>query len=71
MSARAERGRVSNIPEPDPTASNLYAALMARGVIKLKATTTSDLDSLPRYRIPDDVSPLDALLAEREREPES
>ena len=45
--------------------SKMYAPLVAKGLIRLKATTTSDLDQLPRYDVPDDVSPLDLLLAER------
>ncbi|MEV4767867.1 hypothetical protein [Micromonospora humida] len=39
---------------------------MASGVIRLKATTTSDLDRLPHYDVPPQVSPLDLLLAARE-----
>jgi hypothetical protein len=38
---------------------------VARGLIRLKATTTSDLDSIPQYAVPTDVSPLEILLAER------
>jgi hypothetical protein len=45
--------------------SGRYAALVARGLIRLKAVTTSDLDSVPQYRMPGEIDPLDALLAER------
>ncbi|MGC4806581.1 hypothetical protein [Micromonospora sp. DT233] len=45
-----------------------YSSLVARGVIRLKATTTSDIDRLPRYDVPPDVSPLDLLLADREKD---
>jgi hypothetical protein len=38
---------------------------VAKGLIRLKATTTADLDQLPLYEIPADVSPLDLLLAAR------
>ena len=33
--------------------------------MKLKGTTTSDLDRIDEISLPDDVSPLDLLLAER------
>ena len=42
-----------------------YESLVARGVIRLKTTTTNDLDRLPRYDVPAGVSPLDLLLADR------
>ncbi|HEU4422191.1 MAG TPA: type II toxin-antitoxin system Phd/YefM family antitoxin [Pilimelia sp.] len=42
-----------------------YSPLVAKGLIRLKATTTSDLDRLPRYDVPADASPLDVLLAAR------
>jgi antitoxin (DNA-binding transcriptional repressor) of toxin-antitoxin stability system len=43
-----------------------YSPLVAKGLLRLKSTTTSDLDRLPRYATPVEVSPLDLLLAERE-----
>ncbi len=43
-----------------------YAPLIAKGVIRVKPTTTRDLDQIPGYAVPEDVSPLDILLAERE-----
>lgn len=45
-----------------------YASLVAKGTIRLKATTTSDLDRIPQYPMPPDVSPLDVLLAERAKD---
>ncbi|HEX6470022.1 MAG TPA: type II toxin-antitoxin system Phd/YefM family antitoxin [Streptosporangiaceae bacterium] len=47
---------------------NRYSSLVARGIIRLKMTTSSDLDRLRQYDIPADVSPLDILLAEREED---
>lgn len=41
-------------------------ALMAKGLIRLKKTTTSDLDRIPRYDFPSDASPLEVILAERD-----
>lgn len=43
-----------------------YSSLVAQGVIRLKSTTTSDLDRLTHYDVPVNVSPLDDLLAARE-----
>jgi antitoxin (DNA-binding transcriptional repressor) of toxin-antitoxin stability system len=74
MFARVERGETIEVTRHGeviavllPGAGSLgrYAPLVAKGLIRLKATTTSDLDQLPHYEIPDDVSPLDILLAER------
>ncbi|MCO6004681.1 type II toxin-antitoxin system Phd/YefM family antitoxin [Actinoallomurus purpureus] len=45
-----------------------YSTLVARGLLRLKSTTTNDLDRLPRYAAPADVSPLELLLAEREED---
>ncbi|MFY1625731.1 hypothetical protein ACN261_08615 [Micromonospora sp. WMMD723] len=42
-----------------------YESLVAGGLIRLKATTTNDLDRLPRYDVPAGLSPLDLLLADR------
>jgi len=42
-----------------------YARLMTKGLLRLGATTTSDLDTLPKVRVPGGVEPLDVLLAER------
>ena len=43
-----------------------YAPLIARGIIRIKPTTTKDLDQIATYTVPEDTSPLDILLAERE-----
>jgi len=43
-----------------------YAPLIARGIIRIKPTTTRDLDKLPSYAAPEGASALDILLAERE-----
>jgi antitoxin (DNA-binding transcriptional repressor) of toxin-antitoxin stability system len=59
-------GKVIAILLPGSGALGRYAPLVAKGIIKLKATTTSDLDRIPQYDVPPDVSPLDLLLAERE-----
>jgi antitoxin (DNA-binding transcriptional repressor) of toxin-antitoxin stability system len=45
-----------------------YSPLVAKGLIRLKATTTSDLDRITHYTVPADVSPLDLLLAGREED---
>ena len=43
-----------------------HALLVAKGYVRLKSTTTADLDRLPHYEVPNDTSPLDLLLADRE-----
>ena len=43
-----------------------YAPLIAKGIIRLKPTTSRDLDQMPGFAVPGDASPLDILLAERE-----
>ncbi|MET8091204.1 type II toxin-antitoxin system prevent-host-death family antitoxin [Micromonospora sp. NPDC005220] len=74
MFARAEQGETIEITRhgkviavllPGSGALGRYAPLVAKGVIKLKATTTSDLDQVPRFALPDGADPLDVLLAER------
>jgi hypothetical protein len=42
------------------------APLIAGRVIRIKPTTTGDLDRIATYTVPEDTSPLDILLAERE-----
>ena len=73
--ARVERGEAIEVTRHGKTIAVVvpgtgvlgrYAPLIARGVIRIKPTTTMDLDQIPRYAVPDDVSPLDVLLAERE-----
>jgi antitoxin (DNA-binding transcriptional repressor) of toxin-antitoxin stability system len=58
-------GKVIAVLLPGSGALGRYTELVAKGAIRLKATTTSDLDRFPQYDLPADVSPLDILLAER------
>ena len=61
-------GKVIAVLLPGAGTLGRYADLVARGVIRLKATTTSDLDRIPRYTIPADASALDLLLTERAKD---
>ncbi len=54
------------LPGSGPVAR--YSHLVAEGKIRLKAATSADRARLPHYRVPDDVSPLELLLAEREED---
>lgn len=72
--ARVERGEAIEVTRHGKTIAVVvpgsgvlgrYVPLIARGIIRIKPTTTRDLDQLPSYAVPDDVSPLDVLLAER------
>ena len=45
-----------------------YSPLVAKGLIRLKAATTADLDRMPSCDIPADASPLDLLLEARAEE---
>ena len=58
-------GKVIAVLLPGAGALGRYTDLVAKGIIRLKATTTSDLDRLPQYSVPTGVSALDVLLAER------
>jgi antitoxin (DNA-binding transcriptional repressor) of toxin-antitoxin stability system len=58
-------GKVIAILLPGSGTLGRYTDLVARGSIRLKATTTSDLERLQRYAAPAGVDPLDILLAER------
>ncbi len=58
-------GKVIAVLLPGSGTLGRYSQLVAKGAIRLKATTTSDLDRIPRYDMPADASPLDVLLAER------
>jgi prevent-host-death family protein len=73
--ARVERGEAIEVTRHGKTIAVVlpgsgvlgrYVPLIARGIIRIKPTTTRDLDRLPSYAVPDDASPLDVLLAERE-----
>ncbi len=61
-------GKVIAVLLPGSGTLGRYTDLVAKGIIRLKATTTSDLDQIPRYATPADASPLDLLLAERAEE---
>lgn len=58
-------GKVIAVLLPGSGTLGRYSDLVAKGIIKLKATTTSDLDQIPRYSTAAGASPLDVLLAER------
>jgi prevent-host-death family protein len=73
--ARVERGEAIEVTRHGKTIAvvvpgsgvfSRYVSLIARGIIRIKPTTTRDLDQLPSYAVPGDASPLDVLLAERE-----
>ncbi|HET8662018.1 MAG TPA: hypothetical protein VFM55_23885 [Micromonosporaceae bacterium] len=61
-------GKVIAVLLPGSGTLGRYTSLVARGAIRLKATTTSDLDRIQRYTVPPEASPLDILLAERAEE---
>jgi prevent-host-death family protein len=72
--ARVERGEAIEVTRHGKTIAVVvpgsgvlgrYAPLIASGIIRLRPTTTKDLDRLPSYAVPAGVSPLDVLLAER------
>lgn len=74
MFARVEQGETIQVTRhgtviavllPGSGHLDRYSSLVAKGLIRLKATTTSDLDRLPHYDVPPDVSPLEMLLATR------
>ena len=74
MFARVEQGETIQVTRHGkviavllPGASGLgrYSSLVAKGLIRLKATTTGDLDRLPRHDVPADANPLHLLLASR------
>ena len=62
------RGTVIAVLRPGPGTWGRLSDLAADGAIRLKATTTSDLDRIPRYTTPADARPLDLLLAERDED---
>jgi antitoxin (DNA-binding transcriptional repressor) of toxin-antitoxin stability system len=58
-------GQVIAVLFPGSAALGRYAPLVAKGLIRLKATTTTDIDRIPIYDVSGEVSPLDLLLRER------
>ena len=58
-------GKVIAVLLPGATGLGRYAPLVAKGLIRLKATTTADLARMPSYDVPSDASPLDLLLEAR------
>jgi antitoxin (DNA-binding transcriptional repressor) of toxin-antitoxin stability system len=58
-------GKVIAVLLPGSGGLGRYTQLVARGLIRLKATTTGDLDRMPTYDVPAEASPLDLLLAAR------
>lgn len=60
------RGRVIAVLLPGRTTFAPYALLATKGLIKLKSTTTRELDRITKITVPEGISPLDLLLADRE-----
>jgi antitoxin (DNA-binding transcriptional repressor) of toxin-antitoxin stability system len=58
-------GKVIAVLLPGSGGLGRYSPLVTKGLIRLKATTTADLDRIPRYDVPAHVSPLELLLAAR------
>lgn len=74
MFTRVERGEAIQVTRhgsviavllPASGALDRYSSLVAKGLLRLKATTTDDLERLPRYPVPAEADPLEALLAAR------
>lgn len=74
MFARVERGETIQVTRhgdvialllPGSGTLGRYTSLVAKGLIRLKATTTADLNRIPEYQVSRDVDPLDELLAAR------
>jgi len=61
-------GKVIAVLLPGASGLGRYSPLVAKGLIRLKATTTADLDRMPSYDFPPDASPLDLLLEARAEE---
>lgn len=59
-------GKVIAVLLPGGQSLARYVPLVSKGLVRLKAMTTSDLDRIAELPIPGDSSPLDLLLAERE-----
>lgn len=58
-------GKVIAVLLPGSASSARYVPLVSKGLLRLKATTTSDLHRIAELPVPRDASPLDLLLAER------
>lgn len=58
-------GKVIAVLLPGASGLGRYAPLVAKGLIRLKATTTADLDQISPREVPPGVSPLDLLLEAR------
>ena len=61
-------GKVIAVLLPGSGTLGRYSTLVAKGLIRLKSTTTSDLDRLTHYDVPGETSPLDLLLAARDED---
>lgn len=59
-------GKVIAVVLPGSGVLSRYAPLVARGIIRMKPATTRDVGQVPTYPVPDEASPLDLLLADRE-----
>lgn len=77
MFARVEQGETLEVTRhgtviavllPGSGTLGRYAPLVAQGQIRLKTSTTSDLDRFPAYPVSGDVSPLALLLAARDED---
>lgn len=56
---------MSSVSVPGVSGLDRYSLLVAKGLIRLKATTTADLDRMPSYDVSADASLLDLLLETR------
>lgn len=61
-------GKVIAVLMPAAGPLDRYSSLVAKGQIRLKATTTDDLDHLPTYEMPAGTDPLEVLLSARAEE---
>lgn len=61
-------GKTIAVVVPGSGVLGRYAPLIARGIIRIKPTTTRNLDLLPSFAVPEDSSPMEILLADREAE---
>jgi len=61
-------GRVIAVLLPGSGALSRYADLVTKGLIKLRSSTTDDLDAVPTFDVGSGPAPLDILLAERDED---